>query len=353
MNKAFNQEVEMKKNGKCYPTYGLFGGGPYSEIEYLNPPISPKENYLRFIKKADYYWIPDVFSDFFEISTSIIPDNIATGYEGGVDCFGVTWAPLENGLPAMVPPGNPNLKDIADWQELTFPDVDAWDWEAEGRKYVETADPDRIFRAYIPTGLFERMIALMDFQGAAEALLEDPDETKAFLNKVADYNIALIEKYAKYFNIDAICFLDDWSAQRSPFFSEKVARDIFLPELKRIVDRAHNLGLIVSMHSCGNGVAHIPVMIDAGIDTWQFQESAVDIDEALKLAGDRLILEGYWILPEGYSEEESEAFMKNIFDRYCQENKMTIAFCDAYYMVSPFLRDKAYELGRKCVAAMA
>lgn len=73
MSKAFNKDVEMKKNGKCYPTYGLFGGGPYSEIEYLSSPITPKENYKRFMNKGDYYWIPDVFSDFLKFQLRLFP----------------------------------------------------------------------------------------------------------------------------------------------------------------------------------------------------------------------------------------------------------------------------------------
>lgn len=348
----FNAEVELKKNGKCYETHGLFGGAPYSEVEYLNSPITPKENYKRFVNKEDYEWIPDIYADFNEITPSINPDCVAMGYEGGVDSFGVTWVALENGLPAMVQPGNPVLKDIANWREIAFPDVDSWDWENEGKKYIAAGDPDRIFRAYLPTSLFERMIDLLDFQGAAEALLEDPEETIEFIKKVADYNVKLVENYKKYFNVDAICISDDWASQRSPFFSEKVAREIFLPELKRIVDRAHELGLIVTLHSCGNGVKHIPVMIDAGIDAWQFQESAIDMEAALEAAGKDLILEGYWVMPEGLNEADTTAFMENIINKYCKTGQVTIGFCDAEYMVSPFIREKAYELGRKIVAGI-
>lgn len=349
MATQFNAEVELRKNGKTYATYGLYGGAPYSEIEYLNQPITPKENFLRFMNRQDYEWVPDSYSDYYEITTEINPDIKAMGYEGGVDAFGVEWEALETGMPAMVRPGNEKITDITDWRTIKIQDPRTWGWEEEGKKYKEIVDHTRPIRGWITTSLFERLIDVMGFENAASSLLEDPDEVKSFLQVVTDYNLKIVDLYHQYFDLDVIVISDDWATQLQPFFSEQVARDIFLPFLKQISDRVHSYGYKFGIHSCGNGLKHIPVFIEAGIDIWQFQENAVDIEKALTMVGDKLILEGYWMMPAGLDEKGQVEFMKNIFDRYCNEGKLTIAFCDENFMVSSFIRDNAYILGRKVV----
>lgn len=345
MSTLFDREKEMGKKGEIYATYGLFGGAPYSEIEKLNQPITPRENLLRYYQGGDYEWIPDTYSDVVDITPAIDPDNIACGYDGGVDSYGVTWEALENGMPAMVRPGNPKLEDIADWKSLTIADVDSWDWEGCAENY-QVFDHARFFRGGMPTGLFERLIALLDFEGAAVSLLTQPEDVTEFLDRVTDYNIRLIENFAKYFHVDAVFLSDDWSAQRAPFFSVETARELLLPHVKRMADRAHSLGLSFTLHSCGNGTAFIPLWIEAGVDGWQFQESAVDIEEAIRVADGKLKLEGYWIVPEGLDEEGTRQFIHQTMDRYCRSGQVMAAFCDADYQVSESIRRITYEYGR-------
>ena len=352
MRTLFN-EKELTSTGKCYKTYGLYGGAPYSEIEYINMPITPLENFKRFLAhRDDYEWIPDGYCDYYEITPEINPDNHAMGYEGGVDSFGVLWEALENGLPALVRPGNYKLEDISEWESLTFPEPEKWGLDKEAENYLAAADHTRPFRGWINISLFERLIDVLGFENAAMGLLTDPEATSAFLDKVSDFNCKLIDYYAKDYKVDEICISDDWASQKSPFFSEAVARDVLLPPLKKMADRAHSYGLPVMLHSCGNGVAHIPVWIDAGINMWQFQENAVDIPKAIDAAGDKLILEGYWVMPEGLDEEGQEAFMRKIYSSYCYAGNVAVSFCNADYLVTPFIRKKAYELSRKTATGM-
>lgn len=345
MSTLFDREKELGEQGKIYETYGLFGGAPYSEIEMLKQPITPRENLNRYYTGGDYEWIPDTYSDVVDFTPSIDPDNIACGYEGGIDSFGVEWEALETGMPAMVRPGSPLLKDIEDWRELKVEDVDSWDWE-ECAKHYEVFDHARYFRGGLPTGLFERMIALMDFENAAVALLMQPEDVAEFLERVTEYNLRLIENFAKYFHVDAVFLSDDWSSQRALFFSMDTAKELLFPCLKRMVDCAHSHGLTFTLHSCGNGTAFIPLWIEAGIDGWQFQESAVNIEDAIRLADGKLKLEGYWIVPEGLDEEGTKQFIHQTMDRYCRSGQVMAAFCDADYQVSPFIRRTTYEYGR-------
>ena len=191
------------------------------------------------------------------------------------------------------------------------------------------------------------MISLMDFEGAAMALVEDPDEVGRFLTAVTDYNLKVMKHLVEDFHVDGIYLGDDWAGQLAPFFSPSVARELFLPHLKRMADYAHSCGLTFMLHSCGNGIDFIPVWADAGVDIWQFQNNAIDIDKALEMANGRLKLEGYWAIPEGLNEEEAEQFIWDTQQRYCTGGQMLAAFCDANFMVSPFVRRAAYRTARK------
>ncbi len=353
MSILFNKEQEMKTGHETYPVFGLFGGVPYSEIEILNSPITPKENMLRFIANGDYEWIPDTYSDLVDFTPDINPDTIANGFDGGIDSFGVRWEPLENGLPAMPRPGHPLLDDIANWRSILdkVSDPDSWDWEKAAEQY-RVHSRDRMHRGCVPTGLFERLIDVLEFEEAAIALIEQPDTANEFLEYVTDYNLKVMKHFFDDFKVDAIFMSDDWSSQKAPFFSESAARECLFPHLKRMVDYCHDHGAPFTLHSCGNGVSHIPVWLEAGIDAWQFQESAIDIDAALEAVGDQIKMEGYWIVPEGLNEEQTYQFIHDTMHKYCRGGKMFAAFCDADYLVPNNIRRMTYEVGRKLVNEM-
>ncbi len=330
MIQNFN-EKEFVATG-CFKTFGSFGGSPYPDVEILSTPITPRENTINFFTGKEYHWVPDWSSDYFDFSVDCIPDVVAMGVAGGIDSFGVQWDPVENGLPAMIKPGNPKLREMHEWRDLEWPDVDSWDWEGRSAQYNAVIDHSRTLRPYIQCGLFERMISLLDFDGALYALLDEPEECQAFLNKLADYNIDVINHYNQYFDIDAICLLDDWSAQRAPFFSPQTAREILFPFLKRIVDHVKSLGLIFTWHSCGNGTAFIPMMIEAKIDGWQLQNNAVDLDEAIRLADGNVIMETSIIFPLDSSNEEIVETITDFVRKYGRNRIATFCFCDEYYL---------------------
>ena len=306
--------MTIKEKRDCqerFHTIGTWYGLPYPDVIKLDTPITPKENMKRYYAGKGYLWIPDASFDQVDLTPDNIPDVVACGYGGGKDAFGVVWEPLENGLPALVRPGNPMLKDIGDWPKLIWPDVAAWDWEAYGKKYQEALGSERFVRGIILTGFFERLIALMDFEGAALSYLMNPAATRTFLDKLADLNIEIVEHYKKYFSVDGIMLHDDWGSQLHPLFSLDMVREFLLPPLKRVVERCHQLGLLFTLHSCGNVFPLAPAMIEAGVDGWQIQEDAVGFEKALAAYGSKIMIEGYWSIPE-HSEEATRAAIEKI-----------------------------------------
>lgn len=322
---VFDEEKELQACGMFAPE-GLWYGFPYFPVECLNTPITQKENVKRLYAGEEVEWIPNLINDQLDVTPICVPDVAASGMEGGIDSFGVEWVALENGLPAMVKPGNPLLKDIADRQDLTWPDVDSWDWEGAGKEFLDSIDERRMIRGTMLSTYFERLIALMDFENAAMALIEDPESVNEFFEKLTEYNIDIVDHYIKYFHVDAIMAHDDWSAQHSPFFSASVASELILPHLKKLVQHCHDKGLYFTLHSCGNGRKLAPVIVEAGVDGWQLQENAMDYDELIDLYSDKIVLEAGLILPD--DDDEAKAYVDRMAKIVARAKKPGANFYD-------------------------
>ena len=337
---------ELQERG-VYQSIGAWYSGNYA---MLTPPISPKENMLRYFAKKDYCWIPDGAYDQVDVAPDINPDLAASGYSGGIDSFGVKWVALENGLPAMVEPGHPLLEDITDWRSLKLPDVSSWDWEGYAKRFPNALTDERYVRGKIPCGFFERLISLMDVEEAAVALVTEPEEVYEFFGKLADMNVSLVEHYKKYLNADGVMLHDDWGSQRAPFFSLNTVRELIMPHLKRVVDRAHELGMHFTFHSCGNGLDLAPAMIEAGIDAWQFQENAVDLKKAKELYGDKIVFETFWDVPAEMDDEAAQQHITAAIRRVAGDHRGIPAFYDFSDSHSFDLRKFMYCEERRMIA---
>lgn len=157
-------------------------------------------------------------------------------------------------------------------------------------------DKDRPNTTFLPTGLFERMIAILGFENAAAAFLEDPDSVHSFLDALLEYNINVIEHLHKYLHNDLLIFSDDWGSQKAPFFSEKIVEEFLVPHMSKLVKRTHELGMWFMHHSCGNITSLVPYMIDEGVDSWQFNYEAVrdTLSQTIEKYGDKIMFDGYF-----------------------------------------------------------
>lgn len=351
MNEENEKLCEEMKSRGMYKIEGLWYGAPYTPVERLNQPITPRENLLRYYRGKKYAWIPDIVSDQIDITPECNPDIKACGYEGGLDAFEVKWIPVEGGmLPAFVEPGFILLEDIADWRNLKWPNPDAWDWEGDAKKYQETyKDDDRLRRGVILTGYFERLISIMGFENAAVSLLTDPEEVAAFFEHLTELNIRIMDHYIDDLGCESIMLHDDWSAQRSPFFSLETARKLLVPPLKKLTDYAHARGILFTLHSCGNGLDLVPAIKETGADAWQVQIDAVDEMAAYEACGDELMMECYPVLPEGIHGEELEACIRTTLEKFCIRHRALVDFYDMEEGRWQETRRLIYKVGRAMV----
>lgn len=250
-------------------------------------------------------------------------------YTGFPDMFGVKWRYVDVAMGAMVEPGVPMLEDMNDWKEVVkLPDPDSWDWEGQAELSKEhLSNPYLPVTVTILTGFFERIISLMDFEGAAMALIDEDqkDSVHEFLDCTADIYIRILEHCMESFHITGAQIHDDWGSQRAPFFSLELVREMLVPHMKKVADFMHSKGLIYNMHSCGNVEKLIPAMIDIGVDIWSGQEQLNDMPKMYELYGDRIMI-GVNCPPisEDMPEEEIDAVAKAFVDQYVRPGKIGI-----------------------------
>ena len=178
------------------------------------PAFDFKANYLKFLNHEETPFIPNEF-----VGNSILgfgaingPAIEKGGADGSPDGFGVYWVCPETGGGAAIPkPGQFLLDDICDWREkVTIPDASAFDWEAEAAKELANVDRNQTVVAFgFGNGVFERLAALMGFEEALLAIMEEPEEVYALFEAITDYKIQALDYIQKYYKPDVVTYYDD------------------------------------------------------------------------------------------------------------------------------------------------
>lgn len=280
----FNPQEELKVIG----TYDMRG----AKVNRYNTPITPRENVLALYRRELPLWMPSYMGETNSPSADIFPDHVCRTPKEGKDIFGIEWVYVPAVQGGIVRPGDPTVTDINRWEDfVTLPDVDSWDWQGASDKLKEKYDPTLITKTTILTGFFERLISFMDFQYAAMALVDE--EQKEGVHRLFNYLCGIYEKMIdnckKYFGVEVLCFHDDWGSQRESFFSYDTCREMIFPYIKRVVDYMHSKDIFFDFHSCGKVERLVPLMIEAGMDSWSGQEMNDKIALHEKY-GDKLIL---------------------------------------------------------------
>lgn len=305
-------------------------------------PISARENALAMFRGELPLWAP-LRSDFLQIRCECYPDNVARA-RGGRDIFGVEWEFVEEVGGAMVRPGLPTVPDISRWEDfISIPDPESYDWENDPARKDAAGQPGLVRATTIMNGYFERLISLMDFENAIVSLIDEDQQegVHRFFDRLTQFYERILEKLSQYFQVEFITFHDDWGSQRAPFFSINTCREMILPYLRRVVDKAHSLGMIFELHSCGKIEMLVPLMIEAGVDAWAGQ----DINDKLsvrKLYKNRLVLTAAPDNKPDMTTEEMHDFARRTFDGIAKEGA-----CILHIRPNPKFEEILYVAGRK------
>ncbi len=192
------------------------------------------------------------------------------------DAFGVVWdrtVDKDIGVVRGCALPEPTLR------HYTFPDP------LNPRYYAEI--PDRIarwgdrFRVYsIGFSLFERAWTLRGMENLLMDFHDHPEFVLELFDAIAEYNIAQVRKAAA-FDIDAVCFGDDWGQQRGLLMGPVLWREFIKPALARMYDAVREADKFVMIHSCGDVDELFDNLVEIGLSCFNPFQPEVMKTEAL------------------------------------------------------------------------
>lgn len=180
-----------------------------------------------------------------------------------------------------------------------------------------SSHPD-MFRLFeIGFSLYERAWTLRGMENLLTDFMVNPGFVHELMSAIADYNIAHLREAVKY-DIDAVCFGDDWGQQRGLIMGYDTWREFIYPQLKRMYKAVHDEGKYVFIHSCGDVDELFDDLCDIGLNCFNpFQPEVMDVYSLMKKYRGRLTFHGglsiQKTLPYGTREEviaESHKLLK-------------------------------------------
>jgi uroporphyrinogen decarboxylase len=204
------------------------------------------------------------------------------------DYFGVIWDKTRDatlGVVAETPIKQPSLA------HFRFPDPSS----VPVYSFIEKNDknyPEHFHMLSIGFALFERAWSLVGMENLMIYMMIEPSFVSDLLDKIAEYNVGLIEN-SRSTGIDCVHFGDDWGSQKGTLISPQQWREFIKPRFTRMCTAVKKTGRIVSLHCCGNVEAIVPDLIECGVDVFDpFQPEAMDIWKLRSQYRDRIAFWG-------------------------------------------------------------
>ncbi|MBR5995777.1 MAG: methyltransferase [Eubacteriaceae bacterium] len=261
-------------------------------LEKADRPIPVMENYARAVTGNHPKWMPAYGWESNTIWPDVVEEHPVPEVDG-LDYWGVYWVMVEIAGGMITKPGTRTFSSIENWRkEVKWPDTELFDkidWKYDGEKIASRLDPERAHIYECVEGIFERLHEMIPFVDTLLAFVEEPEETKAFFERMADYKINCCQRiFDNYGRVDGVLYHDDWGNAKSGFFSNEMFRDFLFEPTKRLMDFIKGQGKFIELHSCGKNIQYVPMMIDMGIDMWTPQENLNPPDELFEKYNDRM-----------------------------------------------------------------
>jgi uroporphyrinogen decarboxylase len=201
------------------------------------------------------------------------------------DLYGVTRA-LGHGIyPDMIAPA---ITDVRGLKDYSFPDP------SDPRLYnvfrrLRAAWPGASIAAEVWGSQDFVSTSLIGMERFMMWLVDYPDEIKAFMRRWSDHHIQVLRNSVKA-GADVVFIEDDYGYDNRPLISMTMWKEFTYPELRRLIDAAHEAGALAVLHSCGYQMPFLEHYAAAGLDMLQsFQPQAGnDFKSAYEQYGGRL-----------------------------------------------------------------
>ncbi|MHA1340370.1 MAG: uroporphyrinogen decarboxylase family protein [Promethearchaeota archaeon] len=139
-------------------------------------------------------------------------------------------------------------------------------WAAEAAiKYSKKNGKEEILPVPAAVGVVESTWEGMGLPAFSKYLRKDKNFIKKVMKDRADFTIQLI-KNIEYFEFPVFLIYDDYGYKQGPFINPKLFKELVVPQIKRISNAAHECGMKILLHSCGNLNEILDDVINTGID---------------------------------------------------------------------------------------
>ena len=248
--------------------------------------MTDREVFFQIVNRE----MPTRFPSGKTIQLSVVPGEHSMLPEGGEDWFGVYWHREPDGT-QIFDSMKKRIETMESWKEV-MPAIREEEIASYGEKAQAGYDRENCVQIVaIQSGHFERMQSLVGFEDALTAFYEYPDETMDFFNALTDYKIEMYRLIKKYYNPDIISPHDDWGMNRNMFFSPDVWREFIRPQLQRMVDATHEMGMLYEQHTCGYITQIYGDMVECGVDMGEIQ-AVNDLQYIKDTYGNAIVLRG-------------------------------------------------------------
>ena len=186
----------------------------------------------------------------------------------------------------------------AAWEEAKKRMTVTWDripWDHLRETYPKWVNDGRWISAAFWFGFDVAHSWMSGTETILVAMLEEPEWFKDIVDAMLDLNIKLYDRlWDEGYRFDAIFWCDDMGYKERTFFSNDLYKELLMPAHKRAIDWAHNHGIKAHLHSCGDVMSRIPLLVDIGLDALNPIEikAGMDLLGLKRDYGGKLVLHG-------------------------------------------------------------
>ena len=298
--------------------------------------LTPKENLLRVLNGEIPEWVPS-YSYYGPLpGVDEVPPNMnlmasvsmRQRTPGGTDIWGVPYESVEAvGGFALPKPNYFILDDIRKWRDvIKAPDLSDINWEKVAKADLENLPYDRKDVAvflFSGGGYFQNLMGFMGFTEGLCAMFTEPDEVKELFSYLHKYYMEVLTNYIDIVKPDVLSMGDDTAAERAPFVSPEMYRELLIPFYDDIARLARNRGIPINFHNCGKCEVFFNDLVRIGINSWEPVQLSNDIHEIQKKFGRHLVIGGGWegrgrLIAPDVTDEEIRESVRVALDTYAR-----------------------------------
>lgn len=229
----------------------------------------------------------------YHLSLGVPGDGSANTWDWSTNEWGYRLEKLGDGT--MGHPVEPFYRVLPRAEQIRVPDLREAERMSALPAFLDLAE-DRYRLASLDLSGFTVYTLLRGFENAMQDFLLEPDEFAALFDRIIDFECELMRLAARQ-SFDGIHFADDWGTQSGLMISPAMWRRLFKPRYARQFALAHELGLHVWYHCCGEFLAIMEDFHEIGVDVLNIAQPNVnDLTEV----GQRLRGRQCFMMPVSY-----------------------------------------------------